>query len=102
MSRKIQITVFAVNRDNAQKKKFVSYFGDLVKKDGTVVRVGVKFRQPCEGPAKDECPCNIVFDTDNANLASRYDAEKDKVYQTLWISEYEMGEPYEDHSLDDF
>ena len=102
MARFINVTLFAVQRDNKDKKKFTRYFGDLVKKDGTIVRTGVKFRQSCDGPKREDCPCNIVVNVEDANLANRYDKERDKVFTTLWVSNYTMGEPYEDHSLDDF
>ena len=103
MSRKIQMTIFAKSRDTQDKKrKFTAYNGRLTRKDGVEISVGVKFRQPANGPDKDECPCNIIFDVEDANLQTRHDDDKKRDYYTLWITKYDFGEPYEDHSLDDF
>ena len=98
----IQITVFAKTRKTEEGRAFTSYNGRLTKKNGETLSVGIKFKSPCTGPNKEECPCNIIFEKQDANLAQRYDEEADRVYSTLWIAAYKMGEPYEDHSLDEF
>lgn len=97
----MQITVFAKTRKK-DDHSFTAYNGRLTNKNGEVVSVGVKFKLPCQGPKKEDCPVNILFEKQNANLQERFDVERDRVYRTLWISDYIIGAPYEDHSLDDF
>lgn len=98
----IAITVFAKTRKTEEGRSFTSYNGRLTKKNGEVVSVGVKFKSPCEGPKKEDCPCNILFEKQDANLAQRYDEDTERVYNTLWIAKYILGPAYEDHSLDEF
>ena len=98
----MKITVFAKNAHNNEGKTFTSYSGRMVNRDGEVISMGIKFKQPCQGPRKEDCPCNIEFDRSAANLQTRYDEESDRTYKTLWIEKYTLGEEYIDHSLDDF
>lgn len=96
------ITVFAKTSHNNEGKTFISYSGRMTNKSGEVISMGIKFKQPCNGPTKDQCPVNINFKREDANLQERYDDKTDRVYKTLWVSAYEIGDAYVDHSLDDF
>ena len=102
MANQMKVTVFGKSKNNKDNKAFTAYSGRLTRKDGSELSVGIKFRQPCVGPKKEDCPVNIIFDKADANLSQRYDSERDTMYYTLWVSKYQLGEPYEDHSLDDF
>lgn len=98
----MKITVFATKSHNKDGKEFTSYSGRLTNRDGEVISMGIKFKQPCQGPRREDCPVNIVFDRSDANLQTRYDEKEDRTYKTLWLSKYTLGEAYIDHSLDDF
>ncbi len=97
-----------------QGKKFPAYTGRLTNKDGTELTVTVKFRQDCGGPDLKDCPCQIEFPRQNANLVIKDLKDSDgmplvneatgevKKSKTLWIAAWKMVGPYIDHSLDDF
>lgn len=97
-----------------QGKKFPAYTGRLIKKDGTELTVTVKFRQECGGPDLKDCPCQIEFPRQSANLVIKTlrDPEGQPLYneetgelktsKTLWIAQWRMVGPYIDHSLDEF
>lgn len=102
----MNITVFAKKRTTEDgKKTFYNYLATLVKKDGSEIKVSVKFREECGAPKPEKCPCNIIVDKGKANLSTREvttnDGEIVTVY-TLWVSEWKPGEEYKDHSLDEF
>lgn len=87
------------------KKTFFSYFATLTRKDGTEMKVNVKFREECGQPKT--VPCVIEFNKKTGNLSTEtYEKEVDglKVEETknvLWISAFKESE-YIDKSLDDF
>ena len=96
-----------------QGKKFAAYTGRLTKKSGEELTVTVKFRQDCGAPDLKECPCQIEFPKEGANLVMKTIKGEDgmplvnemgevKSSKTLWISKWKMVGPYVDHSLDDF
>lgn len=97
-----------------QGKKFPAYTGRLTNKDGTELTVTVKFRQECGGPDLKDCPCQIEFPRQSANLVVKDLKDPEgmplineatgevKKSKTLWIAAWEMVGPYIDHSLDDF
>lgn len=92
------INCFGKKRKAEDGHEFTSYFGTLVKKDGTEVNVGIKFRQDCGNPKK--VPCVIEFEKKNGNLVQEV-TEDGAIYNTLWITEYNEHE-YIDTSLDEF
>ena len=101
----MKTTIFAKKRTTDEGKKFVTYIGKLLKKSGEEISVSVKFKEECGQPKAENCPMNIIFPKETANLASReYTDENGDVHKayTLWISEWKQGESYVDHSLDDF
>lgn len=103
---KMEKTIFAKKRTSKDGKKFYSYLTKLVKSDGTEIPVAVKFRDECGNPSPSDCPMNIRFEKADANLTTREYVREDtgEIGQsnTLWVSKWEKGSDYVDHSLDDF
>ena len=105
----MKATIFAKKMTSKDGRQFNRYITTLKKADGTEVTMNVKFREAC-GEPKDSCPCNIVFDKENANFREKLEQSQDKetgeakeaVSRTLWISAWEYGEPYVDTSMDEF
>ena len=104
----MQIAIFAKKRTTKEGKTFFQFLTTLEKKNGTTETMRVAFRD-IEGnsaPKADSCPRNIVIDKDNANVSTtRYTDNNTgelKYRKTLWVSKWEPGEPYVDHSLDDY
>lgn len=103
----MKITVFAKKKTSREGKPFITYVGKLHKKDGSEITAQVKFREECGSPKADECPCNIEFFKENANLSSetyvREDSGEEAIAYKLWVSDWIMSEDiYRDTSLDDF
>lgn len=106
----MKIAVFARKTEDSKGKKFYTYSTRLTKKDGSTESVGVAFREECGAPDPKKCPMNIVVDRKNANLAERHRQVTDRatgevverVFKTLWVSDWKEGEKYVDHSLDDY
>ena len=102
----MEITIFAKKRQTREGKTFYSYLGTLTRKDGSQITASIRFREDCPAPKPDICPLNIVFDKRAANLSKhdyiREDTGEPGVSYTLWVSGWEPGTPYEDHSLDEF
>lgn len=102
----MEITIYAKKRNSADGKTFYSYLSTLNRKDGTKQTVSVKFRDAAGNPKPELCPMNIKFDRCCANLAKkefiREDTGETATSYTLWVSAWELGEPFVDHSLDDF
>ena len=102
----MNLAIFAKKRTTKEGKTFYSYLSTMTKKDGSDLTVTVKFRDECGSPKPENCPVNIIVDKEHANLSSRDFVREDtgetvKSY-TLWVSAWEMGAPFVDHSLDDF
>ena len=108
----MELTIFA-KRKEANGTKYALYSTSLKRKDGTEDRVSVKFREECGKPDYKKCPCNIIVEKKNMNLAHGPRRNKDGDYitdengevidfTTLWISEWKEGSKYVDHSLDDY
>ena len=104
----MQATIFAKKMTSKDGRQFNRFITKLTRKDGEEVTMNVKFREDCGEPK--ECPCNIVFDKADANFREKLEQYADKetgeakeaVSRTLWISKWELGEPYVDTSMDDF
>lgn len=100
----MNLTIFGKKRTTREGKSFTSYLTTLTKKNGEKITVAVKFRNGVKIPAV--LPCNIIVEKENANLAIKaYLVQETGEYRdsnTLWISDYTNGEPYVDHSLDEF
>lgn len=102
----MEITIFAKKRTASDGKSFYSYLSTLTRKDKTKQTVSVKFRDEAGNPKPEKCPMNIKFDRGSANVATkdfiREDTGEVATSYTLWVSAWEPGEPFVDHSLDDF
>lgn len=102
----MEITIYAKRRTSNEGKTFYSYLSTLTRKDGTTQTVSVKFRDEAGNPKPENCPMNIKFDRGAANLATREFVREDTgeigLSYTLWVSCWEQGTPFVDHSLDDF
>ena len=104
----MEISIFAKKRTTKEGKTFYQYLTTLERKDGTTETMRVAFRD-IDGnsvPKAESCPRNIVINRDNANIsATKYtdsNTGEIKSRKTLWISAWEPGSPYIDHSLDDY
>lgn len=108
----MELTIFAKRKEKDGKKYFL-YSTTLTRKDGGEERVSVKFREEAGKPDYKKCPCNILVDRKNMNLARgpRPDGKGGFItddngevinFTTLWISEWKEGSKYVDHSLDDY
>ena len=102
----MEITIYAKKRSAKDGKTFYSYLSSLTRKDGTKQTVAVNFRDEAGKPKPEECPMNIKFDRCAANMATKEFIREDNgevaTSYTLWILAWEPGEPFVDHSLDDF
>lgn len=102
----MEITIYAKKRTTHEGKTFYTYLSKLKRKDGTEQGVSVKFRDDAGAPKPENCPMNVKFDKGHANLSKHEFAREDTgevgVSYTLWISRWEQGTPFVDHSLDDF
>lgn len=102
----MNLTVFAKSKTSKEGKSFNTYFAKLTKKDGSEVSTELKFREECGVPKS--FPCNIIVDKQHANLVEKQvtfekdGEEKEALQRKLWISKWTDGEPFVDHSLDDF
>lgn len=102
----MEITIYAKKRSTTEGKTFYSYLSRLPRKDGTELTVSVKFRDEAGNPKPEKCPMNIQFNKRDANLAKhefvREDTGECGMSYTLWISAWEQGTEFVDHSLDEF
>lgn len=102
----MQITIFAKKRTNKEGRVFYNFLSTLARKDGTEQPVSVKFGGDAKEPKPEDCPMNIVFQREDANIAKRAYTDTNtgelKTAYTLWVKAYSLGEPYIDHSLDEF
>lgn len=102
----MEITIYAKKRTTTDGKTFFSYLSKLTRKDGTKQTVSVKFRDECGSPKPEKCPMNIKFDKGDANIATYEFTREDNgdicTSYTLWVSRWEHGDMFVDHSLDDF
>ena len=101
----MEITIFAKKRTTAQGKTFFSYLTTLTRKDGTPCTCAVKFAAPAENPDPLDCPCNILVEKEDCNMAVEDYTDKNgevKKSYKLWIKAYKTGSAYVDHSMDEF
>ena len=102
---KMKFTIFSKKQTTKEGKTFYRFLATLTRKDGTSQTVAVKFRDECGAPKPEKCPMNIIVDRGDANLSKKEFVKPngDTVLScTLWVSRWEMGDPYIDKSLDEF
>ena len=105
----MEATIFAKKMTSKDGRQFNRYITTLKKVDGTEVVMNVKFQEKC-GEPKDQCPCVISFDKENANFREKLEKYQDKetgeaketVSRTLWISAWDYVGPFVDTSMDEF
>ena len=87
-------------------RPFYTYLTTLVNKsNGELTPVQVKFRQACGAPDPQKCPCFITVDKSKANLSwETYvnDEGEELRAAKMWITEWQYGGEFVDHSLDEF
>ena len=101
----MEIAIFAKNRTTKEGKNFYSYLSRIINKRGEEFPVTVKFREDCKPVPPQDCPCNIVIEKENCSLSGRkFETENGEtgIGYTLWVSAWEYGGEFVDHSLDDF
>ena len=102
----MNIVVFAKKRNTKEGKIFYTYLSKLTKKDGTEVTCAVKFRDECGAPRPEVCPCNLIIEKGDCNFSSKASVNDETgeilTSNTLWVNKWEMGDPYVDHSMDEF
>lgn len=104
----MKITIFAKRQQTKGEnpRTFYNYLSTLVSRDGFETPVQVKFRDEAGQPKPEKCPINIIVDKGDANLVKRqYTIEETgeiRTAHTLWVAKWVEGEPYVDHSLDDY
>lgn len=102
------ITVFAKRQQTKgeQPRTFYNYLATLTNRNGEEMPVQVKFRDEAGQPKPEKCPMNVVIDKADANLVKRQytvnETGEIRIAHTLWVSKWTEGEPYVDHSLDDY
>lgn len=98
----MEITVRSKLKRTKEGRPFTSFFTSLQKQDGSTIACEVKFK---DVSAPESFPCNIVIEKGNANLSTRNYTANDgstKHAHTLWITAYQPGSAFVDHSLDEF
>ena len=109
----MQIPIFAKKKVTKEGKIFYRYITTLKRRteDGDVeeVTTEVKFKEDCGAPKGEECPVNILVEKKDCNYREKIDTytdedgvEKDYLKKVLWVSSWNLGEPYVDTSMDDF
>lgn len=103
----MEIAIFAKKRKTRDGKAFYGYLTSLTRKStGEALTVAVKFRDDAGSPRPDECPCNIIINKGDCNMATRSFVREDTgeaaVGYTLWVNKWSKGAAYVDHSMDDF
>lgn len=104
----MQISIFAKKRTTREGKTFYQFLTTLTRNDGTTETMRVAFRD-IDGnsqPKPETCPRNIVVEKGNANISTTSYKDNEtgeiKKRKTLWVTHWEPGEEYVDHSLDEY
>lgn len=100
----MNLTLYAKTKKTSEGRTFKIYLSRLInKKTEEEIPVRVNFREGL--PLPTIYPCNIVVEKKDANLSTKkYTDEEghEHISHNLWVNAYQMGEPFEDHSLDDY
>lgn len=101
-----EITIYSKKKQTKDgSRSFYSYYGRIRKKNGEELPVEVKFRESCTKPDGARCPMNILIDKDGASLSKKdivlAETGECKTVYKLWLSAWQPGGVYEDHSMDD-
>lgn len=102
----MKCAVFA-KKKTANKKDWIEYSTRLKKKTGEEEYFRVKFNPVDIAPKTNECPINISFvpgidankgDPETFTTKDGIDVE----IPVIWINRYDVGDPWVDHSLDEY
>ncbi len=100
----MNLTIYAKTKKTNEGRSFKIYLTRLTRKStGEEVPARVNFAEGVPLPTL--FPVNIVIERKDANLSEKKYKDADGVEHityNLWVNDYQPGEPYEDHSLDDF
>lgn len=101
-----EITIYSKKKQTKDgSRSFYSYYARIRKRSGEELPVEVKFREPCTKPDGARCPMNIIIDKEGASLSKREvvlaETGECKTVYKLWLSAWQQGSVYEDHSMDD-
>ena len=101
-----EITVFAKRRQTSEGRTFYTFLTSMDKNDGTKCTMSVKFRDECGTPKPENCPLNIKIEKSDVNISTKEytvpDTGEIATSRTLWVTKWENGTPYVDHSTDEF
>ena len=100
-----EITIFAKKRTSTDGRSFYTYISRIPTKTGEEKVVSVAFTDDAGKPDPSKCPMNIEFDKSDANMSKKKVVSEDgseAEFFTLWLSKWNEGTAYEDHSLDEF
>lgn len=102
----MKCTIFGKTK-KAGKTEWIEYSTRLTRKDdGTEEYFRVKFNPKEIAPKLKDCPINIEFTPGiDANKGKPEEFEKnDELIRipVIWINRYDVGDPWVDHSLDDY
>lgn len=103
----MKLAIFAKRMQSKEGKQYAIYLTTLQNRvTGEEIKARVKFREGGGVPKPDNCPMNIIVSKENANLVtSKYtieDTGEERLTRVLWVGEWSEGEPYVDHSLDEY
>jgi len=111
----MELTVFAKKRTSKDGKVFFNFITRITnKRTGEVETMSVRFRDPCPVPNAALCPQNIVVNREDCNISTKSitrkgkdeetgeDVARDVTTKTLWVTAWEHGSAYVDHSMDDY
>lgn len=103
---KKEITIFAKKAQTADGRVFYKYLTRLTRKDGGEDVVEVKFTESAGAPLSNSCPCNILVDKNNVNMTNRDFVDNKtgeiRIAKRMWVSDWEVGSEYIDHSMDEY
>lgn len=105
----MKLAIFAKKRqviEDGKARDFYTYLTTLVNKTtGEPLSVQVKFREACGAPDPQKCPMFINVEKTKMNLSwDKYTNDEGEEMQAakLWVTEWQHGGEFVDHSLDEF
>jgi len=103
---KKELTIFAKKAQTTDGRVFYKYLTTLKRKDGNDDMVEVKFTEAAGAPLPATCPCNILVERENVNMTNREFVDSKtgevRIAKRMWVSEWETGSQYVDHSMDEY
>lgn len=101
----MQITIYAKKRTSKDGRSFYNFLTRLTnQKTMETITPQVRFNEG-EAPKPEDCPINIVVPKGSSSLSTRTFTDRNGgqgIGYTLFVKEWQAGDPYVDHSMDDF